>query len=439
MKSSRVLGFLLAAFLIAGAQDVLSQQAYTSGSGKTFGNEVELATLPVFRMTSTDSLNGRPLFDYFMLIKAKLNGVYDIEGGLQAEETFNLSKIDAWGTDDTRRFWMDMHQSQVRFRGQRETEGGPLIAYLEGDFWGGNKHFRLRHLWVDYKMIHFGQDWSFFGDKEIWPNVMDWDGPSSGVWRREPELKFYFETENHWIFDFGVANPGAEITFSADFDETVTSAYQSMPDVIGAVWKKADWGHIRATGIYRKLKYTAVTLEKSTPGYGATVSGLIKTNKELGNPVQFQLVGGTGIATYLVSFSGLNYDAAPDGKGDIKSIPTYGGWASYEHFLNPRWHINFVGGFSLFKSHAIGSYTIPGPGYEATDSEIDLKLLYGLFNVMWTPVPAMTFGVEYNIGQKTSRHEGTINKGTEDDPVIVSVEEESRLAQRISFGVFFDF
>ena len=24
---------------------------------------------------------------------------------------------------------------------------------------------------MDYKFIHFGQDWTFFGDKEIWPNV----------------------------------------------------------------------------------------------------------------------------------------------------------------------------------------------------------------------------------------------------------------------------
>jgi len=159
-------------------------QATAQTSGKTFGNEVTFVTPPNLRLVSTEKLNGKPLFDYFILVKAKLNGIYDISGGLQDYETFNVGQIDVWGSDNTQRFWMDMHQTQIRFRGQRETEMGTFIGYLEGDFWGGNKHFRLRHAWVDFKFIHFGQDWSFFGDKDIWPNVLDWDGPPSGVWHR---------------------------------------------------------------------------------------------------------------------------------------------------------------------------------------------------------------------------------------------------------------
>jgi hypothetical protein len=374
-----------------------------------------------------------------MLVKAKLNGTFDVEGGLQREETFNLAKIDVYGTDDTNNFWMDMHQSQVRFRGQRETGDGTFIGYLEGDFWSGNKRFRLRHLWLDYKFMHVGQDWSFFGDKEVWPNVLDWDGPPSGVWRREPELKFYFSTPSQWIFDFGIGQPSAEITFSSDVDTTVTAANQSVPDFIGAVWKKGEFGHIRVTGIYRSLEYTANGEDERVSGYGGTVSGYIKTHRERGNPIQFQFVGGTGIATYLVSFSGLNYDAAPDGTGDIKALDTYGGWAAYEHFFDDQWHINLVGGYSRFQTHRIRQYTIPGPGYEATDSEIDLDFVYGLFNVMWTPIPALTFGVEYNIGEKNSQHEGTIDTNPGGTPNIVDKEEKSRTAQRVSFGVFFDF
>ena len=105
--------------------------------GKTFGNEVTFVEPPNLRLVSRDTINGRPAFDYFILVKAKLNGIYDISGGLQDYETFNVGQIDVWGTDDTQRFWMDMHQTQLRFRGQRETEMGTFIGYLEGDFWGG--------------------------------------------------------------------------------------------------------------------------------------------------------------------------------------------------------------------------------------------------------------------------------------------------------------
>ena len=436
-RIARIATPLVLLLLLVGS-DAQAQHGFgwEAGSGKTFGTEIDLPPgPPIFRMTATDSLNGRPTYDYFMLVKAKFNGVYDIEGGLQDQETFNVGKIDVWGTDDSNRYWTDMHQSQVRFRGQRETAGGPLVAYMEGDFWGGNKHFRLRHLWVDYKFVHFGQDWTFFGDKDIWPNVMDWDGPPSGVWRREPVLKFYFQNKSNWTFEVGSGQPGAEVTFSSDFDTTVTAANQSMPDLIGAIKKGGNFGHIRVTGIYRDLNYISGASEQSEPGYGGTISGFIKTSSERTNPIQFQFYAGRGIATYVVSFSGLNYDAAEDGAGNIETIPTYGGWAAYEYFFTPQWHANLVGGFSIFSSHKIGSFTIPGPDYDATNTSIDLTHFYGLLNVMWTPVPAVTFGIEYNIGEKTSKYEGTIDTGTE----VVSLLEKSRMAQRISFGLFFDF
>ena len=406
-------------------------------SGKTFGNEVTFATPPNLRLVSKDSINGRPTFDFFLLVKAKLNGIYDISGGLQQYETFNVGQLDVWGSDNTQRFWMDMHQSQIRFRGQRETEMGTLIGYLEGDFWGGNKHFRLRHAWVDFKFIHFGQDWSFFGDKDIWPNVLDWDGPPSGVWRRAPELKFYFDLQPKSRLEFGLSTPSAEIGFNSDVDATVTSANQRWPDVIAAWKQTTGFGHLRATAIYRSLQYTAVSDRQTVPGYGASVSGLVRTSSEHPNTLQFQVVGGAGIAAYLASFSGYTYDAAPDGTGKIKAIPTYGGWAAYEHYLTKQWHFNLIGGWSSFRSDEIGSYTItgPDPDYQATKSKLSVDMLYGLVNLMYDPVPNLIFGIEYNYGYKKSTHTGTINNGT----AVLPEVSQSRPAHRISFGMFFDF
>jgi hypothetical protein len=54
-------------------------------SGKTFGTEIEFVDEPHFKLVSEKLVNGRPKYDYFLYIKAKLNGVYDIEGGLQEE------------------------------------------------------------------------------------------------------------------------------------------------------------------------------------------------------------------------------------------------------------------------------------------------------------------------------------------------------------------
>jgi hypothetical protein len=419
----------------SGAEEIHLESVVEGSSGKTFGTEIEFVDEPHFRLVAKEMVNGRPKHDYFLYVKAKLNGVYDLSGGLQEEETFNVGKIDVWGTDDSNRFWMDMHQSQIRFRGQNETRHGPVVGYLEGDFWGGNKGFRLRHLWIDYKFIHFGQDWTFFGDKEIWPNVFDWDGPPSGVWRREPELRFIFKGRSGWQYEFGISNPGAEISFNTDIDDAVEPAYQSAPDFIGAVNKTIKRGHIRATGIYRKLEYKALGTEQSVPGYGATVSGFIGTGKDKRNPVQFQLVAGQGIATYLVSFSGLNYDAAPDGSGNMEAIPTYGGWASYEHWFSKKWHGNIVVGLENFETGTINSYEIPGPDYQATNSTIEANHYYALVNVMYDWLPNLILGLEYNWGNKETVHVGDIDTGTE----VLTRLEKDRDARRISFGLFFNY
>ncbi len=418
------------------AAKVVHPESIVHGSsGKTFGSEVVFVDEPHFKLVSDELVNGRPKYDYFLYVKAKLNGVYDMSGGLQDQETFNVGRIDVWGTDDSNRFWMDMHQSQIRLRGQNETAGGPVIGYLEGDFWGGSKGFRLRHLWIEYKFIHFGQDWSFFGDKEIWPNVFDWDGPPSGVWRREPELRFMFKRDSGWQWEFGIANPGAELTFNTDIDDAVEPANQSAPDFIGAINKTTSFGHIRLTGIYRNLKYKTSGVDESVAGYGATFSGYIGTGKDGKNPIQFQLVGGQGIATYLVSFSGLNYDAAPDGNGNMKAIPTYGGWASYEHWFSDKWHGNLVVGWEDFQTHQIEYYEIPGAGFEAEDSEITLDHSYALVNLMYDWLPNLSLGLEYNWGNKDTLHVGNI---TTDEGAVTRLEKD-RDATRISFGLFFNF
>jgi hypothetical protein len=420
-------------------------QTPVESSGKTFSSKpIEFQDPPHFRMTAADSINGRPKYDYFFFVKAKLNGIYDINGGMY-EETFNVGRIPVWEDQDQKRFWMDMHQSQIRFRGQSQTEMGTYTAYMEGDFWGGSKHFRLRHMWFELKFAeignnwsfagHLGQDWSFFGDKEIWPNVFEWDGPSSGVWRREPELRFWFENQDGLRFEFGAAQPGPELYLESTIDPTLQPAHQSLPDLIAAVNNQFSFGHLRLTGIYRNLEYMNDSGNQSVPGYGGTVSGYVSTNSETDNPFQFQFVAGQGIATYLVSFSGMNYDALGDGQGKMQPVSTVGGWGSYEHWFSRKWHANLVLGFSEFQSEEVGSFVIEGPEYPAQNTSIHVSMQYALINLMWDPIPSVTIGFEWNIGERTNIYEGSI----ETDDGTKSRIEKSRVANRISFGAFFNF
>lgn len=397
---------------------------------------IPFAKLPILNWESDDLIDGEPAWEGFLLTKAKLNGVFDISGGLQEESTFNVGQIDVWGNDNRKRFNMDMQQTQLRLWSKRKTETGDFIGYLEGDFWTDGGQFRLRHCWFDYKFLHIGQDWSFFGDKDVWPNVFDWDGPPSGVWRRDVQIKFYFFSKNkNWKYEFGFENPGPEFRFNDEIDPDITPTYPVMPDIIGAVNKKIGSGYLRLSAIYRHLVYDYNGSNQNETGTGASLSGYFVTNKSKNNVFQFQFVGGKGIASYLASFGGRNYDGIPNGSGGINTVPVIGSWVTYEHWFNKHWHANIAAGFSDFKTDEINQLSIPDQGITASNTSVQLDHRYILVNVMYSPVPGTAIGVEYNWGNKDVTYEGMI---TTPDGSVQRVQQ-GRDAKRISFGVFFDF
>ena len=64
---------------------------------------------------SKDSINGEPEFKASLGANIKLNGYYDVFGGLQDNDTFNIGLINVFGDDDSGSFKMDMYQTQMKF------------------------------------------------------------------------------------------------------------------------------------------------------------------------------------------------------------------------------------------------------------------------------------------------------------------------------------
>ncbi len=388
------------------------------------------------RYASNDSIDGKPLYGGSIQVKLKLNGVFDISGGLQGSDFFKIEQINVCDDDDTPNLWMDMYQSQIRFSGSRQINGHTATGYVEGDFWGGSGHFRLRNAYVRYWFFQFGQDWSFFGDKDLWPNVFDWDGPPTGVWSRAPHLQFFINSERNWRYEIGIAR---QTNFDIDFESIADPKVEPTsgnpyPDLIGAVNKKMKWGHLRVTGILRQFSYKVKDDGTSyITGAGATFSGMVKTSSLYNNNFQFQFVGGSGIASYLASYGGHRYNALRNGLGELMTIPVLGGWVAYEHYLNPQWHFNLCGGFNELRTHTIAKNPFDYDKVPLTDGIQKFRGIYILSNVMYDPFENFTVGLEYNYGHKRNMYEGTIN-GT---PNMSHVQ--SRSASRISFGLFYNF
>ncbi len=391
----------------------------------------------VLTVRSHDSINDLPRAKGALGINMKLNGYYDVYGGLQNSETFNIGHINVFETDDSQSFKMDMYQTQLFIQGDYITTGGENVkAVVEFDFWGGNGHMRLRKAYVETNHWQIGQNWNNFGDEYLWPNVMEWEGPPSGVWARSPHIKYFNTFKNkQWIYEVSLEAPIIDYISLGEIEPLVEEANQVTPDLTAALKYKKEWGHLRVSSILRNIRYKLAGEVDDFIGYGFTFSGIYKTERK--NILQFQLIAGKGINAYLTSISGLGYDGYRTTGNSFNTTPSYGGWISYEYYFTPKFHSNVVFGFTHYKFDTMERFIILSD--LPNDPVDDILILngdyssihtYGIFNIMYEPFERMTIGLELDYGVKTIDFIGLAN-----DVLIDEVKD--RDAMRISFGFMF--
>lgn len=382
---------------------------------------------------SKDSIYGKSKMKGSLGTNIKLNGYFDVFGGLQDSETFNIGQINVFGTDDSHSFKMDLYQTQIKMDGVFvQKNGKDIIAVVEFDFWGGNGHMRLRKAFVETGHWQIGQNWNNFGDEVLWPNIMEWEGPPSGIWARSPHVK-YFNTFNNekWKYEFSVEAPIINYTSLGDLEPNVKEAYQVTPDFTAAIKNQYDWGHIRLSTILRNVRYKLEGEIGNFIGYGAALSGIYKTERK--NNFQFQLVGGKGITAYLTSVAGLGFDGYPTIDHEFDATPSIGGWLSYEYFFTPKFHSNIVFGYTNYgfpnmKRFVLANNIIPEDGILKGD--YFYTHTYGIINLMFEPFERMTVGFELDYGIKKLDVDGYVND-------VYIHDNQNRDAMRISFGFMF--
>ena len=290
---------------------------------------------------------------------------------------------------------------------------------------------RLRKAYVESRHWQIGQNWNNFGDEYIWPNIMEWEGPPSGVWIRSPHVKYFntFKNEN-WIYEISLEAPITDYISFPEVEFDIEEAYQVTPDLTFAVKNRYDWGHLRLSSILRNIRFKDELGTNNFIGYGFSLSGIYTAESK--NNLQFQLVGGKGITAYMTSISGLGFDGYRKDNDTFGATPAFGGWISYEYFFTPRIHSNIVFGFTSYDFKDVDEFIF-------IEGQMDQILIqgdfynshyYGIINLMYEPFERMTIGLELDYGAKDIHLDGIAN-----DMVIDN--SKSRDAMRISFGFMF--
>jgi hypothetical protein len=299
----------------------------------------------------------------------------NVYGFVQADFIYDFKRVDPDWNDTLRvstvptrgepyggdgEFVTSVRQSRMGISAHYPTDNGDVTGLLEYEWFGtggdaGQTTPRLRHAWATWKNLGAGQTNSNFMDPDVFPNTIDYWGPTGMIFYRNQQLRYTFPLGEDELA-FSIEDPDTALTVGRFRDEdscdipgspgnncgsTASDIFQSkndVPDFTARYRNNSDWGHWQLAGIVRKLGFERLDNGNSDyeMGYGFNASSVINLFDR--DKLKLQLAYGEGIGNY---FNDGGLDIAPD-SADINSssataVTILGVVAYYDHYWNDKW------------------------------------------------------------------------------------------------------
>jgi hypothetical protein len=272
-----------------------------------------------------------------------------------------------------------------------------LRFYLEVDFFGSSSTTpRLRHAYAQGKNLLIGQTFSNFMDPDAGPDTLDFQGPNSQVSIRNPQMRYTFRLGKTTTTSISVEKPSSDVAFKTpDFNASPNSP---SPDGTVQFRHDMDIGHVQVSALLRDISaFLPNGRSDSVFGWGFNLAGLFKVFGK--DNFTYQGAYGNGIARYINDTSGLGIDAAVISslKPELEAVPMLGVYGGYQHFWNAKIRSSAVYGFLQSENTA------------AQVSSAFHRSGYGAVNVIWSPIPQLSFGTEFLYGWRVNKDNSTGN------------------------------
>jgi hypothetical protein len=292
---------------------------------------------------------------------------------------------------------MSVRQSRLGFNGFMPTEAGELKTKFEFDMFGvggdeGQTTIRLRHAYGEVGAFLAGQTNSLFMDGDVFPNTIDYWGPTGMIFFRNIQMRWTPVRSDAMKFAVALEGPGSAI----DAGNARTSGWQSWnkyPDLTAQLRTDQSWGHAQIAGVLRWLGYenpTALSIPKNSgnvTGGGINLSGSLKTGGK--NQLLGQLAYGKGIANYS---NDCCVDVAPNAAlNDAEAVPLLDWLVYYDHYWNDKWSSSI--GYSENVQDNTG-------GQAGTAQH---KGQYASVNLLYYPAKNVMTGVEFLSGKRENK------------------------------------
>ena len=292
-------------------------------------------------------------------------------------------------------------ETRFNFKTSTDLDGHKLSGFIELDFFthaDGNERVsnsyspRIRHAFITYDNWTVGQTWTTFQNPGALPENLDFVGAAEGT----PFVRQTIVRYTNGGFQFAIENPETTVTPNGG-GARITSGSGMVPDFVARYNFKTEGGaKFTVAGLARQLNVEIDNLDTQEMGYGVSFTGVIPVGDD---DIKLSATAGDGLGRYMA----LNYANAGvlDANGEIETISSYGGFASYRHWGTDLWRSSFtLSGFKADNNDAL------------TGGEVNKESYSAYINLLYSPIKPMTVGVEYMYAENTKQNgdSGELNR-----------------------------
>lgn len=303
-----------------------------------------------------------------------------------------------------------VRQSRLGFKGYNPTKLGELKTTFEFELFGtgvdeGQTTFRLRHAYGELGKFGAGQYWSPFMDIDVFPNTLEYWGPTGMVFFRNVQVR-YMPVKG---LTLAVERPGAsgDAGVLADRNELQNVKGRSpLPDFSGEYRFSGSKGYFEVAGMLGKMQWDDLLDDQYDLSGSATRWGVnFSTNVKFGasTTLRGQLVYGEGIQNYM--------NDAPVDVGIVRNpgnartpitgeaIPLLGTVLFIDHNWNDK------------VSTAIGYSSTDIDNLEGQTDDAYSLGQYIVGNLLYSPVPGVMVGGELQWGRREMFRDPYVGEG----------------------------
>ncbi|MCZ6863533.1 MAG: DcaP family trimeric outer membrane transporter [Alphaproteobacteria bacterium] len=332
---------------------------------------------------------------------AKLDLIYDINASsgdlLLAGPAEGSAAARAQGN-----FRLHARQSRFWIRTWTPTDWGELETHLQGDFFGtgGNQlvsnsnSLRLRHAYGRLGPVLAGQTWSNFMPLHALPETLDFAGPRGVIFVRQAQIRY--------THSFG---GGTALVLSIENPQTLAAAYggaplvagpDGLPDFVVRLQHRWSAGMVSVAALIRQLQVDDGAGTQDTDfGWGIHFGTGVRFNNKK-TAAGLLVYYGDGIGRYSAAYSDAVLNGPGGASAKLDAVTLVGGLVWLQHRWTDTLRSTIVYGRNwndVAGSTSSGVGGLAGKAGVAAGTTQDVWSIHA--NLLWSPVPKTTIGVEY--------------------------------------------